>query len=140
VDLVQSGQFYDFLMEEARIPAEARSAFKERFFGRVFFCKNDPVTEEAQAFGRVFPNVYSVIRNLKVDDYKSLATKLQRRESSIIIGGVATHCMVEMPHVFVATIHDSVLTTSRYAEAIRGIMMDEFRKVDLVPTLRVEQA
>jgi hypothetical protein len=140
VELVQAGQFYDYLMEESGIPADERSRFKRSFFGRVFFCKNHPVTKEAEMFGDLFPSVYSVIRALKADDYTALAKALQRRESSIVIGGVATRCMRDLPHVFISTIHDSVLTTPPYADAIKGIMMDEFLNVGLVPTIRVEPA
>ena len=28
-----------------------------------------------------------------------------------MIGGVATRCMTDLPYAFIATIHDSVLTT-----------------------------
>lgn len=138
VELVQAGQFYEYLMDEAGIGIDERKAFKTRFFAHTFFCKNEPIKSEAAIFDGLFPNVYALIREKKADDYTALAKELQRTESSIVIGGVATRCMAELPYAFIATIHDSVLTTARYAELIRGFMMDEFAKVGLAPTIRVE--
>jgi hypothetical protein len=140
VELVQAGEFYDHLMDESGIEAGARSEFKRNFFGRVFFCKNRPVTREAELFGDLFPNVCSVIHDMKADDYTTLAKSLQRAESDIMVGGVATRCMAEMPHVFIGTIHDSILTTASYAGAIKAIIEEVFLKVDLVPTIREEDA
>jgi hypothetical protein len=138
IDLCESGTFYDHLMQESGIPAKKRSAFKKSFFRRVFFCKNDPPTKAAVAFGEVFPNVYRVIRDLKADQYQALAHSLQRRESSIMIGGVATRCMLEIPAAFVGTIHDSILCHPRYAEQIRQYIMESFSGVGLIPTIRIE--
>jgi hypothetical protein len=138
MDLCQAGTFYDYLMGESGIPSDQRSAFKRSFFGRVFFIWNDPPTKEALAFGAVFPNVYRVIREMKADKYEALAQQLQRKESSIMIGGVASRCMREIPQAFVGTIHDSILCHPRYTDIIRRFILQEFAKVDLIPTIRIE--
>ena len=140
VELVQAGRFYEHLMDEAGIGNDERKAFKERFFGSTFFCKNDPVKPDAAIFAGLFPSVYALIREKKADDYTALAKELQRTESSIVIGGVANRCMVELPYAFVATVHDSVLTTEKYAKIIQGFMMEEFAKVGLDPTINAEPA
>ena len=46
--------------------------------------------------------------------------------------------MMELRHAFIATIHDSILTTAKYADIVRGFMLDEFAKVGLTPTIQVE--
>jgi hypothetical protein len=140
VELVQAGRFYDHLMEESGIPAEARSDFKRGFFGRVFFCHNNQASKEAEMFEDLFPNVYEAIREAKKEDYTALAKSLQRAESDLMIDGVATRCMTDMPHVFIGTIHDSILTTPDYADAVKSLMEEEFHKVGLVPTIREEYA
>ena len=140
VKLVQTGMFYDHLMEESGIPTESRSEFKRGFFGRVFFCHNNQASREAEMFGDLFPNVFAAIRKAKEDDYTALAKSLQRAESGLMIGGVATRCMTDMPHVFIGTIHDSILTTPDYADAVKAVMEEEFHKVGLIPTIREEYA
>ena len=140
VELVQAGRFYDALMESSDVPAGRRAEFKRNFFGRVFFCKNRPITPEAEAFGAAFPNVFALVLDKKAEDYAALAHELQREESALMIGGVAARCMAEIPHAFIGTIHDSVLTTPRHADAVKAIMTDEFRKVGLTPTIREERA
>jgi hypothetical protein len=138
VDLVQEGRFYEHLMSEGGIPVERRGKFKRQFFGHVFFCKNRPVTDAARIFDRQFPNVYSAIWAMKEDDYTALAKNLQRAESDLMISRVAERCMNELPHAFIATIHDSILTTPDQAETILAIMREEFGQIGLKPTIRVE--
>jgi hypothetical protein len=140
VELVQAGRFYDHVMAAWEIPAEERSSFKKRFFERVFYCKSFPPRVEAERFGAMFPTVLEVVRDLKKDDYRNLAHSLQRAESRIMIEGVAARCMREMPGVFLATIHDSVLCTAEWAEAVRACMMEEFEKAGLVPTVNIDDA
>ena len=89
-------------------------------------------------FRSLFPNVYEVITEIKRNDYKHLAHVLQRVESSLIVNRVARRCMEEMPETFVATIHDSILTTPDAAGAVTSFMMRAFAQVGLLPTIRVE--
>ena len=138
IDLVQEGKFYDHLMDAAGVAADGRAAFKRTFFGRVFFCENDPIHDSARMFEEEFPNVYAVIRSMKAADYCALAHKLQRAESDLMIGKVAKRIMDEMPDAFIATIHDSVVTTPDHAEAMKAIMLQEFSEIGLNPTINVE--
>jgi hypothetical protein len=139
VDLVQAGRFYDQLMDEAGIDAAARPAYKQRFFGHVFFCRNWPETDAARAFGAQFPNVYRLIREAKADDYTALAKRLQRAESGVMIERVAARCLAEMPRTFIGTIHDSVVTTPDRAAAVRSVILEEFGRFGLTPTIQVEE-
>lgn len=137
-ELTQRGLLYEYLMQQAGIPQDGRAEFKKSFFGGVFFCKSRPFTKQARLFQTHFPTAYQVIFDLKARDYRRLAHVLQRTESSLIINRVARRCMAELPDVCVATIHDSVLTTPDGAEPVRRIMTQEFRRVGLDPTIRVE--
>jgi hypothetical protein len=136
--LVQDGLFYDHLMDAGGISAEGRSRFKREFFGQVFFCRNDPIKESARMFGDAFPNVYASIRSMKADDYCELAHRLQRAESDLMIGGVASRIVRELPDAWIATIHDSIVTTSGQAESVKAIMLEEFAKIGLRPTINTE--
>jgi hypothetical protein len=138
VELCQAGEFYDHLMAKGGIAAERRPAFKRQFFGHVFFCKNWPETEAAKLFGQWFPNVSALVREQKERDYTALAKNLQRAESDLMIGKVAVRCMNELPRTFIATIYDSILTTPDQADVVQAIMREEFGRVGLSPTIRVE--
>jgi hypothetical protein len=138
VELTQRGLLYEYLMRQEGTPQDKRAEFKKNFFGGVFFCKNQPVTKQARLFQAHFPSVYDVIFDLKAKDYRRLAHVLQRTESSLIINRIARRCMTELPGVCVVTIHDSVMTTLDGVEPVRRIMTQEFRRVGLDPTIRVE--
>jgi hypothetical protein len=138
VELCQQGRFYDVLMAESGIPPDRRATFKRRFFGHVFFCRNLPETEAARLFGTAFPTVYAAVRQEKRRNYADLAKNLQRTESGLMIGGVVARLMREAPHVPLLTVHDSILTHAEHAEAVGSIMLQEFAKAGLAPTIRIE--
>ncbi len=138
IELCQKGLFYDFLMDKAGVQAEGRKAFKLRFFGRVFFCENRQHSDDAALFACLFPHVNAVVRRMKADDYTALACTLQGQESDIIINGVAGWCMRNIPEAFLATVHDSVVTTESHTGVIRQAMMDHFAQVGLTPTINPE--
>lgn len=138
VELTQRGLLYEHLMAEEGVPPGKRSEFKKSFFGGVLFCQNRPITRQAKLFQAHFPSVYDVVFELKASDYRRLAHVLQRTESSLVINRVARRCMSELPGVCVVTIHDSVLTTPDGAGPVRRIMAEEFGKVGLDPTVRLD--
>jgi hypothetical protein len=51
---------------------------------------------------------------------------------------ICRRLLEELPGTFVATIHDSILTTPDRAEEVRAIMVREFRRFGLRPTIRTE--
>lgn len=51
---------------------------------------------------------------------------------------IARRILDEMPGTFVGTIHDSIMTTPDRAEAVRAVMVEEFRRCGLNPTIRLE--
>ncbi|MEK6883925.1 MAG: hypothetical protein AABY22_30120, partial [Nanoarchaeota archaeon] len=84
--LVLSGQFYEFLNEQAQKIYKDRGKLKRGFyrqiaFGTVFGLKYGI----AAAFQRNFPILFAEIEKMKLKDYKSLAEKLQTFEANIII-------------------------------------------------------
>ena len=119
VGLVQGGKFYDGLMSEAGIPEAKRSEFKRKFFGHVFFCENWPETEAARSSAQ-FPQVCASFGSK--GGYTALAKDLQR---SRIRPDDRQGCRpghARVPHAFIGTIHDSILTTPDQAEPMLAIM------------------
>jgi hypothetical protein len=92
----------------------------------------------AAALDELFPAVMRDIRQLKRGDYRRLAHFAQRIESRFMFGRVVPRLMELRPDLFVATIHDSILTTAGDAEFVRQVMLDEFARLGLKPQVKVE--
>ena len=138
IDLCEQGILYDDLMRRLGIPARRRKGFKRLFFSQVFFGPNKPTGRLRDLFARDFPTVRQAINELKRKDYRQLAYLLQAHESKIMIDIICRRLLEESPGTFVATIHDSILTTPDRAEEVRAIMVREFQRFGLRPTIRTE--
>ncbi len=51
---------------------------------------------------------------------------------------ICRRILAEQPGTFIATIHDSIMTTPDKAEEVKAIMVREFRKFGLNPMIRLE--
>ena len=78
------------------------------------------------------------IRGVKQHDYRQLARLAQRTESDFIFGRAVSRVLRERPDLFIATIHDSVMTMIGNEEYVRDVMLTEFRKLGVEPTVRIE--
>lgn len=134
VSLCEQGQLYEELMERAELPI--RPWVKEQFF-EVVFGKNSTQSAFKADFEELFPNVTAVIRALKRKDYRFLPQLMQNIEANFMINTVCRRLMNEIPEAPVFTIHDSILTTSQFADAIEQTMQQEFSRWGLTPTLRI---
>jgi hypothetical protein len=92
----------------------------------------------AAALDALFPSVMAEARKIKTPDHRRLAHFAQRVESGFMFGRVVPRIMVERQGLFVATIHDSILTPISEVEYVRGIMLDEFRRLGVTPQVKVE--
>ena len=138
IDLCERGILYEELMRRLDIPIRRRKSFKRLFYTQVFFGKVKQTGRVTQLFARDFPTVYRAICELKRKDYRRMAYLLQAHESKLMIDIVARRILAEMPGTFVGTIHDSIMTTPDRAEAVRAIMVEEFGRFGLKPTIRHE--
>lgn len=129
--LVESGKLYDYLM--AHDGETDRNAFKENFFRETFFGKRT-----SKLFCQLFPTIGEEIKRIKKKDHKKLAMLMQRKESKLMITGICRRVMEEHQDVFMATIHDSILTTPENVPTIKQIITEEFAKIGLSPSIRIE--
>ena len=125
-------------MRRLGVPARRRKGFKRLFFSQVFFGKCKQTGRLRGLFARDFPTVYEVITDLKQKDYRQLAYLLQAHESKIMIDVICRRILEELPGSFIGTIHDSILTTPDKADEVQAIMMREFQRFGLRPTIRME--
>jgi hypothetical protein len=138
IDLCEQGILYDDLMRRLGIPARRRKGFKRLFFSQVFFGRIKATGRVRELFARDFPTVYKAINELKRKDYRQLAYLLQAHESKLMIDIICRKILDELPGTFIGTIHDSILTTPDKADEVREIMVREFRRFGLNPTIRLE--
>ena len=138
INLCEQGILYDDLMRRLNIPHWRRKGFKRLFFSQVFFGKVRSEGRVRELFARDFPTVYKAINDLKQKDYRQLAYLLQAHESKIMLDVICRNILAEMPGTFVGTIHDSILTTPDKADEVRTIMVREFRRFGLNPTIKLE--
>jgi hypothetical protein len=138
IELCEQGILYDDLMRRLNIPAKRRDSFKRLFFSQVFFGKIKTTGRVRELFARDFPTVYKAINDLKRKDYRQLAYLLQAHESKIMIDVICRRILAELPGTFIATIHDSIMTTPDKADEVRAIMLREFQRFGLNPMIRLE--
>lgn len=132
-ELTEKGRFYEYCMKKFGVSFEKRNQFKKWLFKNVFYGKVLSVK-----FRKFFPNVSKIIEYYKKQNYKRLSHAMQRAESSLVIGKICGRIMNEQPDVFIATIHDSVLTTRENVDYVIGVMKREFGNICLIPQLSVE--
>jgi hypothetical protein len=125
-------------MKRLGIPARRRNGFKRLFFSQVFFGKIKTAGRVRELFARDFPTVFKAINDLKRKDHRQLAYLLQAHESKIMIDIICRRILDELPGTFIATIHDSIMTTPDKADEVKAIMVREFHRFGLNPTIRME--
>ena len=129
--LVEQSRLYDYMMAQAG--ETDRAKFKEKFFRETFFGK-----KTSKLFCTLFPTVAAELLKIKSKDYKKLAWIMQRTESKLMITEICGRIMQEQPNIFITTIHDSILTTQENVSTIQKIILEEFGRYGLSPTIRIE--
>lgn len=138
VTLCEQGRLYRTLKDEMELrEIPLRHWVKTELF-EVLFGSNRLKSRLKNIFEDMFPGVAEVIRVHKTKDYAFLPRLLQNIESNFIINTVCRRIMDEMPDAPVYTIHDSILTTRLFVEPIRQIMVEEFARLGLMPTLHLK--
>ena len=158
IDLVSSGQFYEYLMlacgrmeimgkdtsemtpEELWEYEAKRSQFKIDFFGKVFFSKGIRNWKERDVFERLFPTVSSIINKMKKDNYRDLSIKLQKFEASIVLDKMFYRLATLFPESYAVPIHDAIICEDSIRNEVEKIMIEEiFNIIGVKPSLKVER-
>ena len=104
----------------------------------VFFDRPSHRNAVSAVLDQLFPTVMEAMRRFKRQDYRRLAHFAQRIESAFMFGRVVPRIVELRPDLFIATIHDSILTTAGDAEFVQQVMRDEFARLGLSPQVKVE--
>jgi hypothetical protein len=129
----QRGEFYESLACEGKGREAVKASLWQPLFGETRYAYRGWLWERLEA---EYPTVAGYVRAVKSHDYKRLAHLLQGEESAFFIRAVCGRIRGERPGLPLYTIHDSLLTTPRHVEYVRVVVMDEFRKMGLVPSLK----
>jgi len=136
LDLCQRGEFYRYVESESGLTLDY-DAIKQRVFA-VLFGRNSQTSAVDRVLDREFPTLMGFVRQVKRGDHRRLAHLAQRTESNFMFGRVVSRILRERPELFVTTIHDSVMTTAGDEQYVQDVMLGEFRKLGIEPTVRIE--
>lgn len=134
--LCEAGNLYEWLMERLEMPV--RRWVKDQFF-EVMYGDNHSRSPLKTVFTEDFPNVAEVVRVHKRKDHGFLPRLMQNIEANFVINTVCRRLMNELHEAPVLTIHDCLLTTPSYVDAITGVMWEEFARLGLSPKLHVKR-
>jgi hypothetical protein len=118
---------------------EDRSAFKEKFYGDVFFGKTCYRSKLKDRFEKRFPSVAKMLREMKKRDYRRSSWLMQNYEATVFIYNICNRIRAERPELVLFTIHDSILTVPSEVEYVASVIRDEFRRLGITPTLKREE-
>ncbi len=131
LEICEAGQLYETLMKEG----QDRGQYKKQFFS-MMFGKNDHWRSRLKA---EFPSIAFMLKTIKFGHYQHAAHLMQNLESTIFIHAICnTRIKKERPKLPIYTIHDSILTVPTAIEYVQSIIMDEFDKLGVKPSLHLE--
>lgn len=127
-NLVQDGQFYDFLVRNASLEDKEES---KKLVYKVFFGQNRKGSKSDEKFKSIFPTIHNFIKLYKKEnsDYRSLSHHLQKMESDLIFSKVIRRVMNINPDIKLLTIHDSIIVSKKYYEIVNRVFLDEISKI-----------
>jgi hypothetical protein len=96
---------------------------------KAYYSQNTKLSDNSalikRAFQKRFPEVYKLFHFIKSNNYKVFSHLLQAIECDAILKRVAGRLAREYPKMFIATIHDSVITTVGNEHIVRQVMLEE---------------
>ena len=138
IKTARDGKFYEEVGDLV-LGEKDRDKAKKMMFS-VLFSKNHRKSIKKTKFNDHFPTVAKLFQLIKSKKHSDLACLLQNIESELIIKRIATRFNKENPCAPILTIHDSVITTQEYHEALLKIMEEECKRgLGFVPKLTTER-
>ena len=135
--LCETANFYSFFKDYVeKNKVKTYDTFKTDVFARIFFNKDKKKENSYQRlFKKQFPSVYACISDIKKHNHKDVAFRLQSIEADLIINKISTRLVEEGIESFF-TIHDSINVLEKDKKRTHEIMLEEFAKVELRPTIK----
>src|SRR5262249_12912380 len=115
--------------------------FKVRALAMMFAADNRRHPNALRArFEAYCPPVAAFLRDVRRKDHRRAARLLQNAEATLFVHRICGRLLREHPDAPLLTKHDAVGTTPAHAVAVAGVILDEFAKLGLRPTLKVTGA
>ena len=140
LDATKNGLLYDNFIKVFDGELK-RKEVKDMFF-KVLFSANGsahqiPYKKEKIKFSNVYPLVGEIVKELKVNNHKTLPVYLQKLESYLFIDCIAKR-LVDVG-ITPLTVHDSVIVKREHQQKVLAIMKDVFiNEVGVIPTFKTE--
>jgi hypothetical protein len=132
-----------------------REQVKQELVQGAFFAANSSRHQKTMVkrlFDKEFPLIARFLRSVKAylpkeDDpketkerpYRILAQQAQAAEVEFLIHGVCARIYRERRDCWLTTIHDALLFLPQSGDYVKSVMLEEFAKLGLKPTLSVEE-
>jgi len=150
--ICQAGRYYEEMAKGKILDEESREKYKllcikavySRDYDASLKCKAHlrETIELQERFCELSPTVSDLCSLFKQptphrrkNAHKHLARCLQNLEATMFMR-ICARIMREKPETIIILIHDAILTTADAEDYVRSVIMDEFRKVGMVPTLK----
>lgn len=134
-DLVVSGKFYD----RTKPDGYDRNRFKKVVFRDVLYGPRMRATSTTKRLKQQFPGYWRAISDMKRPDYTQLAVRMQAEEAKVIYKAVEEFAARVGGDVPILTVHDSLVTTSAYAEQAQSALLRVFQlRQGLIPTTTIK--
>ena len=137
---VSNGIVYEYIMERVfqEIDIELTRNEAKIMMLIVFFSKNrffhQPKAKLKRLFAGLYPEIYELIKLIKLDAHATFACLLQSIESEIILHRCCKRIWVEgNKQVPIFTIHDSIVTTIEHKDYVKKVMKEELTKIIGIP-------
>lgn len=78
-----------------------------------------------KAFGKLYPEVTTLLNMIKAVDYRNASKLLQRIESCCMIRGVCKTMYKEHTDIPIFTLHDCIVTTEEHAKTVKGVLLSK---------------
>lgn len=150
-ELVSSGQFYEnfakLLVENEIIENDTESNLRETAKDITFCTIYSPNTfvgfkESVKLFKQQFPNVFEIFKIIKKGhgNHPAFAICLQRLEAELVLHKICKEISIDRPDIFIATLHDSIITTEDHVSYVRSVMYRVLKKnIGIAPKFKVER-
>ena len=124
-------------MAELGAQEDGREEFKKSLYRNVFYgpIRNQKTSREGRVMERLYPTIYALLLDLKQGQYQRPARLMQKLEAHFIYDRICCRIEAERPRIFLGTIHDALVTTPDQADYVSRVMMEEFAKVGVTPTI-----
>jgi hypothetical protein len=105
----------------------------------VLFTSNKYHSKAKSIFKDLFPTVNGVFEEIKKTNKEDLPILLQQIESFIFLKILTKKLAKKYPNMPLFTIHDSIVTTTKYCETVKNFMHEELTKlIGIPPILKVD--